>query len=72
MNAHQASVFTTLINNDPEIQAKTSCAVAGKVELMTTELGSERNLALREEVGRLDADINQRKDEHEQTARATL
>ncbi len=72
MNAHQSSVFTTLINNDPEIQAKTARATVCKVELMTTELGSERNLNLREEIACLDADINQRKDEHEQTARATL
>ena len=70
MNAYQASVFTALINDDPEMKANTARAATCKIELLVTEPESEHNLRLREEIARLDADTKHRVDIHEKTARA--
>jgi uncharacterized small protein (DUF1192 family) len=72
MNTYQASVFNTLINSDPEMQANTARATACKIELMTTEPESERNRSLRDEIARLEADTQRRVDAHEEAAKAAI
>jgi len=68
LNCRQAAVWEILINNDLQIKADTARGTVCKVTLLTTKAESEQNLSLRDEIARLDADINRRRDEHYQTA----
>ena len=67
MNTTQKERFEALINDDPEIKKLTARGAICRIELLATTDDTPENIRLRDERDEINAEINRRKDAHEQT-----